>query len=255
LKWSRDKYNTQRNKGLSLAYSLHNARKKLLTTCQHNITGLSDWNIYRCHSQLRQSSCLNLSFLWFIEIELKQIFYTFFYYSLGQHCCLTVASIIGNYHFLFFMSFHCPQHFYFPPCLTDVFRCPWSDVIWVLRYRWKLLKLNTFTTQQKDFCRSKMNLVMYLQWCNRPSMNNLKHKMLDYSTAKKYGLLDWRRAFCDWSISRHSIWKVIPSRHVAEYNTPPDNALHTHIRKWSMDSMDWNRGAAACLVRYVQRDT
>jgi len=44
--------------------SSHNARKKLLTTCQHrkhNITCLSDWPIYRCHSQLRQSSCPNLS--------------------------------------------------------------------------------------------------------------------------------------------------------------------------------------------------
>jgi len=38
--------------------------KKLLTTCQHrkhNITCLSDWPIYRCHSQLRQRSCPNLS--------------------------------------------------------------------------------------------------------------------------------------------------------------------------------------------------
>jgi len=49
---------------LGLAYSSHNARKKLLTTCQHwkhNITCLSDWPIYRCHSQLRQSSCPNFS--------------------------------------------------------------------------------------------------------------------------------------------------------------------------------------------------
>ena len=64
LKWSRDKYNTWRNKGLGLAYSSHNARKKLLTTCQHwkhNITCLSDWPIHRCRSQLRPSRCPNLS--------------------------------------------------------------------------------------------------------------------------------------------------------------------------------------------------
>jgi len=30
---------------------------------------------------------------------------------------------------------------------------------------------------------------------------------------KKSGFLDWRRDFCDWSISSHSIWKVMPSRH------------------------------------------
>jgi len=45
----------KRNKGLGLAYSSHNASKKLLIACQHwkrNITCLSDWPIYRCHSQL-----------------------------------------------------------------------------------------------------------------------------------------------------------------------------------------------------------
>ena len=52
--------------GLGLAYSTHNdnARNKLLTTCQHwkhNITCLSDWTICRCHSQMRHSSCPNLS--------------------------------------------------------------------------------------------------------------------------------------------------------------------------------------------------
>ena len=53
-----------RNKGLGLAYCSHNASKKLLTACQHwkhNITCLSDWAIYRWHSQLRQSCCPNLS--------------------------------------------------------------------------------------------------------------------------------------------------------------------------------------------------
>jgi len=50
-----------RNKGLGLAYSSHNARKKLLTTYQHwkhNIACLSDWLIYRCYSQVvKNLSC------------------------------------------------------------------------------------------------------------------------------------------------------------------------------------------------------
>jgi len=45
----------RRDKGLGLAYSSHNANKKLLTTCQHwnhDITCLSGWAIYRRHSRL-----------------------------------------------------------------------------------------------------------------------------------------------------------------------------------------------------------
>jgi len=47
---------------------------------------------------------------WYIKIELKPIFYSFFFYFWGQHCCLTDASIIRN-DFLYFISFHCPQGF------------------------------------------------------------------------------------------------------------------------------------------------
>jgi len=50
-------------------------------------------------------------------------------------------------------------------------------------------------------------------------MNNVKFIILDYLAAKKFEILDWRRDFCDWSISSHSIWKVMPSRHLTEYNT------------------------------------
>jgi len=35
LKWSHDKHNTQRDKGLGSAYSSHKANKKMLTACQH----------------------------------------------------------------------------------------------------------------------------------------------------------------------------------------------------------------------------
>ena len=50
------------------------------------------------------------------------------------------------------------------------------------------------------------------QICNRhiqAVMNNLKFIILDYLTAKKSGILDWRRDFCDWSLSGYSIWRVM----------------------------------------------
>jgi len=62
--------------------------------------------------------------------------------------------------------------------------------------------------------------------------------------AKESGILDWRRNFYDWSTSSHSIWKVMLSTHLTEYNALRYNALHTCTQHWSID---WNRGAAACL--------
>jgi len=53
-------------------------------------------------------------------------------------------------------------------------------------------------------------------------MNNLKFIILDYLAAKKSGLLDWRRDFCNWSISSHSIWKVMPFRHFTKCDTLRD---------------------------------
>ena len=82
-------------------------------------------------------------------------------------------------------------------------------------------------------------------------VNNLKFMIVGYLAAKKSGNLDWCRDFCDWSINSHSIRKVMPSRHHTEYNAFRDNVLHTHTQHWSID---WNRDAAACLERYVQRD-
>jgi len=46
--------------------------------------------------------------------------------------------------------------------------------------------------------------------------------ILDYLAATKSEVLDWRRYFCNWSISSHSILKVMPSRHLTEYNTLRD---------------------------------
>ena len=60
----------KRNKGLGSAYSSHNARKKLLTACQHwnhDITCLSDWPIYRCHNQLRPSVKLSKLVMWPVQ--------------------------------------------------------------------------------------------------------------------------------------------------------------------------------------------
>jgi len=61
-------------------------------------------------------------------------------------------------------------------------------------------------------------------------MNNLKFVSLGYLAAKRSGILDWRRDFCDWSASSRSIWKVMSFRHVTEYNTLRDNALHSHTQ-------------------------
>ena len=57
-------YVKKQGTSLGLSYSSHSASKKLLTACQHwkhTITCLSAWPMYRCHSQLRQSCCPNLS--------------------------------------------------------------------------------------------------------------------------------------------------------------------------------------------------
>ena len=83
------------------------------------------------------------------------------------------------------------------------------------------------------------------------AMNNLKLIILDYLAAKKSGILYWHGDICAWSISSHSVWKVIPSRHLTEYNTLRNNALHRNTQHWSID---WNPGAAAYLERYVHYD-
>jgi len=56
-------------------------------------------------------------------------------------------------------------------------------------------------------------------------MNNFKFIILDNLAAKKSGILDWQRDFCNWSLI-YSIWKVMHSEHVTEYNALRDNALH-----------------------------
>ena len=53
--------------------------------------------------------------------------------------------------------------------------------------------------------------------------------------AKKSGILDWCRDFCNWCIS----------------STLRHNALHSHTRHWSTD---WNSGGATCIECYVQPD-
>ena len=60
-----------------------------------------------------------IGILWFIAIELKQIFYSFLYYFWGQHCCWTVASTIGN-DFFVFHKFPLPSTFLLTPSAIDV---------------------------------------------------------------------------------------------------------------------------------------
>jgi len=59
-------------------------------------------------------------------------------------------------------------------------------------------------------------------------MNNLKFISLYYLAAKKSWILDWRRDFCDWSISSHSIGKVILFRRLTEYNTLVQCSTHAN---------------------------
>jgi len=76
-------------------------------------------------------------------------------------------------------------------------------------------------------------------------MNNLKFIILDCFAARKFGILYWRRDFCDWSISNHSIRKVVPSRHLTECNTLGDNALHKGCQQWwSLETWFLSRDAS-----------
>jgi len=105
-----------------------------------------------------------------------------------------------------------------------------------------------------DFRRRKANSFMYIRLViaiSRQFWTIFKFIILDYLAANKSGILEWRRDYCEWSISSHSIWKVMPFRHPTEYNILRDNALHTHTQHWSIDC---KRGEAAGLERYVQRD-
>jgi len=61
-------------------------------------------------------------------------------------------------------------------------------------------------------------------------MNNFKFIISDCLAAKKSGILERRRYFCDWPTSRHSAWKEMPSGHLTKYNTLRVNALHTHTQ-------------------------
>jgi len=116
--------------------------------------------------------------------------------------------------------------------------------------------LNTFTIQQQTFAVKQNEFIDAFTVVHQSSyrhiqavMNDLKFIILDYLAAKKSWILDWRRDFCDWSISCHFIWRVMPSRHLTEYSTLRYIVLLKHTQHWSID---WTRGAAAYLERYVQ---
>jgi len=95
------------------------------------------------------------------------------------------------------------------------------------RLNWTRLRHNSrFSQEQNEFIDV---FTMVYQTSNRhiqAVMNNLKVIILDYLAAKKSRILDWRRHFYDWSLSSYSIWKIMPFKHLTEYNTLRDNVLH-----------------------------
>jgi len=95
------------------------------------------------------------------------------------------------------------------------------------RWNWEHLRHNNrFSQTQYEFTDV---FAMVHQISNRhiqAVMNNLKFITLDYLAEKKSGIFDWCRDFCDWSLSNYSIWKVMPSKHLTEYNTLRNYALH-----------------------------
>ena len=117
---------------------------------------------------------------------------------------------------------------------------------------WTHLRPNSRLSQKQNELTDIFTMVY--QTSNRHIqlvMNNLKFIILDYLPGKKSGILEWRREFCDWSKSSHSILKVMPFRYLTEYNTLRDNVLHTHTQHWWKD---WNCGAASCIERYDQHN-
>ena len=115
---------------------------------------------------------------------------------------------------------------------------------------WTHLRPNNILSQKQNEFIDAFTMVHQSSYCHiQAVMNNLKFIILYYLAAKKSWILDWRIDFCDWFKCRHSIWRIIPSRHLTEYNTLRDNVPHKHTQHWLID---WNRGAAACLERYFQ---
>jgi len=78
-------------------------------------------------------------------------------------------------------------------------------------------------------------------------MDNLKFIILECLAAKKSWILDWHRFL--WLVLKQLVYlegNVLQTSYRAAYNTLRDNALHTQTQHQSVDR---NRGAAACLQR------
>ena len=122
------------------------------------------------------------------------------------------------------------------------------------RLNWVHLRHNRrFSQKQNDFI-DVFTMVHHISDRHiQAVMNNLKFIILDYLAAKKSGILDWRRDFCDWSISSHSIWKVMPSKHLTEYNTLRDIALHFTRKLNTYRPKPWCGGvpSAVCSTWYA----
>ena len=61
-------------------------------------------------------------------------------------------------------------------------------------------------------------------------VSNFKLIILHYLAANKSGIFDWRRDLCDLSIGSHSVWKLMPYRHLTECNTLRGDALNKHTQ-------------------------
>jgi len=111
----------------------------------------------------------------------------------------------------------------------------------------------------------------YINWTHLRPNSRLSHKQNKFSDVftmvqktnrhiqavmnnlKFITQVTWLRETWDFGLTQRFLRLVHKQslRYVNEYNTLRDKTSHAHTQHWSMD---WNRGAATCLERYVQRD-
>jgi len=77
---------------------------------------------------------------------------------------------------------------------------------------WTHLRPNRRLSQKQNEFVDAFTMVHHTSNCYMQAvMNKLKFINLDYVATKKSGILDWRRYFSDWFISKPFIWKVMSS--------------------------------------------
>ena len=101
-----------------------------------------------------------------------------------------------------------------------------------------------------DICRSKTNLLMYLQWyIGEVITAQSRLAITTTSITWLHRNLGFWALFCGWFISNHSIWNLMHSRHLTSKNTLRDNALQAHTQHWSID---WNPGEWCQIILQKQ---